>query len=93
MNITALGDIIAILKHAKTVQSKRTTDKLLQPERSVSVESPPKKAPPPPKIRAKTPPKVAPTKPEVSSRLGPPAPRDFVKARDTLIGNVQLFSN
>ena len=87
MNITALGDIIAILKHAKTVQSKRTTDKLLQPERSVEVSPPIKKdPPPPPKIRNSiTPPPKAPTKPEVSSRLGPPAPRDFVKARNTLI--------
>ena len=87
MNITALGDIIAILKHAKTVQSKRTTDKLLQPERSVEVSPPIKKdPPPPPKIRNSiTPPPKAPAKPEVSSRLGPPAPRDFVKARNTLI--------
>ena len=87
MNITALGDIIAILKHAKTVQSKRTTDKLLQPERSVEVSPPIKKdPPPPPRITASvTPPPKAPVKPEVSSRLGPPAPRDFVKARNTLI--------
>lgn len=37
MEITVLGDVISILKHAKEVQSKRSTDKVLK---SASVEKP-----------------------------------------------------
>ena len=87
LEITVLGDVIAILKHAKTVQNKRTTEKVLKTEKDTSnsqtsterrvvvtkqSDHPAKKLVNSTKIPSANQP---PAKPTVSSRLGPPKPR------------------
>ena len=88
MEITVLGDVIAILKHAKTVQNKRTTEKVLKTEKDTTnsqttsserrvvvtkqSDHPAKKLANSTKIPSANQP---PAKPTVSSRLGPPKPR------------------
>ena len=88
MEITVLGDVIAILKHAKTVQNKRTTEKVLKTEKDTTnsqttsserrvvvtkqSDHPAKKLVNSTKILSANQP---PAKPTVSSRLGPPKPR------------------
>ena len=87
LEITVLGDVIAILKHAKTVQNKRTTEKVLKTEKDTSnsqtsserrvvvtkqSDHPAKKLANCTKIPSANQP---PAKPTVSSRLGPPKPR------------------
>ena len=79
MGVNALGDVISILKHAKIVQGKRTSDTVL----SKSEESKPEK-----KVEKKVPEvsnRLGPPKPvkfetkEVTKRLGPPNPVKFDK--------------
>ena len=88
LEITVLGDVIAILKHAKTVQNKRTTEKVLKTEKDTTnsqtssserrvvvtkqSDHPAKKLVNSTKIPSANQP---PAKPTVSSRLGPPKPR------------------
>ena len=75
LDITVLGDVISILKHAKDMQNKNDSDALMvteskKQERKVTSEPP---APPP----VKEVPKQIEKKNEVSSRLGPPKAMKF----------------
>merc|ERR1711981_18947 len=91
LEITVLGDVIAVLRHAKTVQQKRTTEKVLMPENgskpqgssSRIVIKPPTEqriiktlTTPPKQSEPKVTAKI-PVKTTLTSRLGPPKSRNF----------------
>ena len=74
LDITVLGDVISILKHAKDVQSKQDSDVFIVPE-AKKVDRKVSPAPPP---QVKEVPKQIEKKPEtVSARLGPPKAMKF----------------
>ena len=86
MEITVLGDVIAILKHAKTVQNKRTTEKVLKTEKDTNNQTSSERRVVVTKQSDHSAKKIVnttkipsanqpPAKPTVSSRLGPPKPR------------------
>jgi hypothetical protein len=74
LDITVLGDVISILKHAKDVQSKQDSDVFMVPEakkvdRKVSPAPPPQVQEVPKQIEKKN--------ETVSARLGPPKAMKF----------------
>eukprot|EP00092_Neocalanus_flemingeri_P008232 GFUD01008877.1.p1 GENE.GFUD01008877.1~~GFUD01008877.1.p1 ORF type:complete len:694 (-),score=206.87 GFUD01008877.1:123-2204(-) len=81
LNITALGDIISILKHAKSATAKKATDQVLHPDISDIPSTTPPTQPKPLKMSepTKVSQKIVDPKPRkesftVSSRLGPQVP-------------------
>jgi len=82
LNITALGDIISILKHAKSAAAKKAADKVLYSDTSDKpkpIADKPKPISEPKVSKASTSQKIADSKPKkesfaVSSRLGPQVP-------------------
>lgn len=84
MGVNALGDVISILKHAKVVQSKRTSDKVLVNSKSKPSTGPPSSSQQPPPLKAALPAKVKVTevkKDKLAERLGPPEPKSFSLAK------------
>ena len=75
LDITVLGDVISILKHAKDVQSKQDSDVFTVPE-AKKVDRKVSPAPPPPQVK-EVPKQIEKKTETVSARLGPPKPMKF----------------